>query len=376
MNQLPVDNPNLIVPDRDSAAVLADDFDFRLLDLLGRSRGVEPVPVSNVRAARATVDRAIALLRDAGLEAAVPRLCAALVPRFDVGAGAEAEATLPLRDAKVDGIPDLRTCLYNEPDASGCYRTLRIWPRCGACHRRMLFLCQIDLLPWLLPVQFLAARVRRYSYGQDYVLGPFGVNQLTKHLSILADKMLHVFLCPEASGHFDCPAPDVQVLISDQYASGLPGDRANLLGSATIAPYLASVPMVRRNSDLSPTITPRRITGLDFRVEIDGEEDFDDLDAERPDGRDASEHLDDLIAAHPDVFHPSHVRKFTVLGAPRSQQTPRRYFGTFGSGGAPARMTPLLSFDDERQDVTYQIYADFAGCDGHVAYGKVDASCT
>jgi hypothetical protein len=352
-------NPNLISIAADPVARLARFFHIRDYSdeppIPGIDRGVELTVIANAKVAYAIWQRGRDILHNEGLWIDSP-IVFTLVPRFGEGVPG-------LRDQKVGGVPDLRTYLYTERGDDGRFNLGRVWPRCGVCGALMAAVGQFDLLPWLLPIHCLTGvEINRYS--RAYLLSPVGSGRLCEHAAIFEDYLLHVFACPISSQQFDHPGNDATVLVSDSYRRRDDVSRRSI-DPATEADYLASLPDLTPSNDAF-VIAPRKIIGWDFRLTFDWDEnhDYELIKRDR-----------EIVDARPDVFVGSHV-DFSLFGTARSQQTPRRYWSVFGYDGAPRRMTPFVAFDDENADMTYQVYVDFARCDGYEIHGKVDASCT
>lgn len=348
-------NPNLIRNFSDPVERLSKMFfvsDHG--DIVGVDNSTEKALVGNASKIGETYTKGVEILTEAGFPLAVERLTAKLVPRFGKGRP-------KLRDQKIGGIPDLRKCLYVNKSKKGVYNLAEIWPKCGACHEPMRFIGQFDMLPWLLPIHAAFGEVKS-PHGRRYVESQIGTGKLTDHSSIFSDRMLHVFACPEAGRHYCQPGFDSQIFVSDVYKSTYFGvEEPKLL--EVDKEYTDSIPKLKRNRD-GLKIPTRKIEGWEFRLELDDFRNEDWKDDKR---------LDGVINANPEVF--CGIEDFSLFGAPRSQQEPRRYFG-MNSYGGPKRMTPLLSFSDSVDDFTYQFYCDFDWSDGFEYYCKVDGSCT
>lgn len=306
----------------------------------------------------ATYREAVRVLTDGGCADRVSRLTWFLKPVFGKGVPR-------LSDQKMGGTPDFRRWLYVERDRAGRFNTGEIWPRCGCCHQNMRFVGQFDLLPWLLPVHAATGKHQPAYPNQkmtEYtVYSAVGNFRMVEHAPIYRRAWWHFFACPDTAGHFDNPNYESTVLISHEYRD-LTWDQEAPVAEDTTEAWRSSIPKVKRNS-ATMSIKPRKILGWDFRLAL--EEDLGDPSYEGDD------RVADLMKSRPDLFGDSWGLK--LFGPAVSQQFPRRYWAL--SGSEPRRMTPVLSFDDDSHDMTYQFYADTRG-DGFELHAKVDASCT
>jgi hypothetical protein len=355
-------NPNIITEAHEPLDILSRVYHIRTYEpeIEGIDQRTEKMIVANAQHAYATYNRTCELLETLGHPQAIKHLAVKLVPRYGRG-------KIKLRDEKIGGVPDLRTYLYAKPTKTGLYNLERIWPRCGACHEPMKFVGQFNLLPWLLPIHATFGVLGDTSVNstQEYAItSTFGHFRLMQHATIFADRMLHTFMCPVGGQHFDNPGFDSQTFVSNTYRKEPGHEDRRKLTPENEARYLKSLPKFRR-SRYDFKLAPRKIVGWDFKLTLD-EYTCGDWKADRA--------LDEGLKAYPDVVE-RFSSKLSLLGQPRSQQTPRRFYSSNSYNG-PQRLTPFLSFNDEVADFTYQIYNDFRYSDGFLYYGKIDGSCT
>ncbi|HEY9786037.1 MAG TPA: hypothetical protein V6D17_11585 [Candidatus Obscuribacterales bacterium] len=310
---------------------------------------------------------------------------------------------------KFGGIPDIRHAYWinniseketgswvKEPSFEQRFAALvENWPYCGACHKPMTFIAQMDLSDWGMAIHALTSSGQQEK-GDRWLSG-IG---WTRHFGSSAHRgWWYLFACRD--NHFDNPNADAHVWLESRaipFKITINGvdfgsDDEQRLDDVTAKElverfYQATQTRTfsiegrqifesRQQTDFAPTpahedhfaLEPMRIVGFAIGWEFDfgvGDVDWD-----------LRQEIDDIIEQNPQIF--GSQSQFKLFGAPVSQQEQRRYWtvrGTARSGSA-LRMAPLLGFHDSNHDVTYQIYADmlgdFYGCN---LYGKVDASCT
>jgi len=341
----------------------------------------KPVQLDNIEMFYRIYERAVELLTAAKLERYVKYLTYALTPRFS-------QYRAEFGDSKIGGMPSLGKYLHmimetrkRNGNAISLAEVIKlVWPRCGCCHESMVFVGQFDLLPWAAPIHCATQwQITQGSY--PWAVSGLGGKDIAEHNSIFENKLLQVFMCRNASGHFDNPGMDCFAHISAKYKKQrpFPGEKEETkidttpdqkqLHDAFEEAGLIENTFGRLKDDeigVDENQLLQRIDGYDLRLEFDWGRDFTKYKQ-----RDA---LDEIAEANPEVFLDYRRCDYKLFGEARSQQEPKRYFST--NAYVPHAMTPTLYFSDHSADMSYQLYFDLISSDGYKVYGKTDASCT
>ena len=311
--------------------------------------------------------------------------CVPLAPRLDLKLGDEQPFEQDhLTKSRFGGIPDLTGALcthwefidtkslegdspsaqylrqqiaMNPPDPD--QRLKDFWPICNCCHERMKFVGQFDLGHWAAILAFYTKRPWTHQYGGEYTKNIFKLNVERGVESLRTPKRFTLFMCDEH--HFNDPNCDARVMIT---------------GHSDKRSYEDYLRILRYNIPAECYETPvRLIENIKLGFDLDAITKHECC-LESP-------HLMD----YPDwwgnskmekgLFAPSFKDTAYLFGAPRSQQTARRYLDAQGLIW-PKRMHPFLNWSDWNEDQSCSMYAGLhSGSECRsMFYGKMDKACT
>lgn len=209
------------------------------------------------------------------------------------------------------------------------------------------------------PSLFAAREARTADSLQEghWQISAIGNKRMVEHNTIFASRLWAFFVCPRASEHWDDPNYDSHAFIGSRYKKDSGGEKISdelwleVLKEIEI-PSLECAPQAGR-----------KIERFDVRFGVDYTKFLP---------YEVRDRIEKLEEAHPDLF--ASYEDYTMFGEPRSQQEPKRPWGSRAK--KPRRLTPTINYNDAEADMTYQLYFDLAYSDGYCAYGKCDASCT
>lgn len=279
------------------------------------------------------------------------------------------------------------------------------WPRCKCCNQPMKFIAQLELQDWLIAIHELTLITKTkwssYSgFGHTYPLTnlyPFYIN---KYLFFFCD-----------NGHWDEPNSDALCMI-EHIRSRVPEEWDESLGPKDMYRFhkgmqeqndakiekgktcgthdsppwtdkefiVAARKFIRKHKllrgnrkyDISTPIVKRKVIGYNIRFDL--EADHSKMKYDTPE----SALYDKLNYYNEEYPLFSSKGDFQLFGAPKSQQTEKRYMCQ-NSHPIVHRMNPLISWNDEEHDLTNQFY----GCmkclwfeSNDIIFGKMDTSCT
>lgn len=251
----------------------------------------------------------------------------------------------------IGGYPDLSSHYsfdFNDPKKS--YE--KLWPRCGCCHKRMKFIGSFNLISVDTPIHILTSYKYDISDNAYSYISSLGNFRLHQHNSIYSHKYHNVFACLSSRHSYHNPNFNVFVLVNTIYKNEK--NKCN------------SIPC---NKDLLPKGAKlysrvRNISRFEFKIQIEN-----DYDIIYKNGM----NYEKLVEKYPDIF--SNYEEYRLFGYPKSQQEPKEYLTT--NGFCPQiKMTPFINFNDNKNDITYQLYCDMQSSNGYFYYGKVDSSST
>lgn len=300
-------------------------------------------------------------------EAGIP-LCPVLIPQLQ--SLKKDDITLD----KVGGLPD--------PRRNWLCRGLTVkkinsnWPRCGTCHERMSFVAQVEIGDYWDAIHRLTCDTDSYGHfsyssvgiGEDWLGSSF-----RRH-----DKVNWTFfMCANAQDHFYSQNFDAHIWIDretvyDNEILKFLGEKApteeeiarsNAQAQEAIRAFYAETHVKKYGK-------AQQIKGFSLRFDLDFYSGIDYKIEAR---------LEKIQKDNPDIFAYSHSREFKLFGEPESQQEEARYFGLGNRSPQPYRLAPVLCWDDNERDMTYQMYAELWRSDSEGRRNfpaKIDASCT
>ena len=293
---------------------------------------------------------------------------------------------------KIGGLPDLlKEVIYYQSHAknkgkSASIKSIleRIWPRCGCCYEKMRFIGQYDVTGWITALHFLTADIspkkEKWMNYPDRWHSNLGSSRTTGARNFsMYETFWQFFFCPYSSGHFFDPNMDAKVFIRSHFFDKKPVTKDGVL-SWEIQPskkldeehdvkgIIAKIKQFAKEPKDDSAATPfslRAIKELQLRWELDSP--IHDCQFE--------EKIEKVMKENPDVFA-DYAPDFSLFGKPHSQQTELRPYCQRGVETAQ-RMAPLIHWNDESHDVTYQMYGDLQfAYDNESIFAKIDSSCT
>jgi hypothetical protein len=230
----------------------------------------------------------------------------------------------------------------------------KMWPRCNCCHKPMEFIGQLELTDWQVAIlqatYFLPEEMEFKSWVKEAAYTGAANKRMVEHVSCYRTWM-YFFKCEYR--HWEEPNSDARVMIAMVQTN--PRDNEPDIPAWTDEQFHAAVAAFTSEHQIQE-IDPLLVT--DYALKFDVEE-----------------HTGwELRKAHPEVFDSD--CNFQLFGEARSQQDPKRYLCTNSYGG-PHYQAPLLSWDDNENDITHQMYG-CPRCVGieHTIWGKMDSSNT
>ncbi len=249
---------------------------------------------------------------------------------------------------KFGGIPDFRSELrhvekipdkYKNPIEFALYRN---WPICGGCQKHMRFVGQMAMPVEEYVIHYLTCVNRDGWYAPVSALGPRGNDIGGIGLSTTLNQF---FACPchPMDGSRDAAILRQPVWLYDE----LTGKSQNK--TFRDEDYIAAAKAfmlengLATDDEMGLNIPLQTIDGftLGFDLEIWGDSKYD---------------FSDMF----DAFHEEfgwRQTDFILFGVPRSQQTEKRPFSTFGHN--LFRQSPILNWNDDDHDITRQMYGCF-----------------
>lgn len=278
-----------------------------------------------------------------------------LAYRLDVKVEGLAEDKLNCN--KFGGIPDLR-CHYRYATKEPTFSKLfdMYWPRCGCCHRRMRFLCQLDLTVEVWTIHQLTSQV---VDGWPKPISAFGMTKSISKDELPGTPIKEVmFFCN--CNKWSCPSADAFIYQDYVFRDKFPFSDEEYMEAAR--QFMAENEF--GDSEMGGHISLEEVTKFELSFDLDHDwlkSRFDYWE---------------MVKDFREEFRPNRA-KYTLFGQAHSQQEPKRPFrGGYQRG--LYRMSPVINWNDEEHDITRQMYACFRSCGTLTegVYGKMDNSNT
>jgi len=304
-------------------------------------------------------------------EAGIP-LCPALLPKMSKLK--KDDITL----SKVGGLPNLgNNWLYNYHKRLDVVQPNKkhkkdqnqlegLWPRCGVCHKYMSFVGQFDISDGWDAIHHLTCDKDKYGH---FSYSGVGIGEGRTSFFWRMSSEWTFWACGNANEHYSSQNCDAHIW-TENHIHFL-GEEPDLEGrESAIKEATDDAANFCEEHKIKKLVGLQKVDGIDLRFDLDFLKYLD----WKVQGK-----IEKVQQDNPDIFAWPHGRQFKMFGKPESQQEEARFFGHGNRCSEPYRMAPVLCWDDEKHDMTYQMYADLQYPDGesrHNFHAKVDASCT